>query len=791
MMAKLDGRTLGKYRIVELIGAGGMGEVYRAHDSVLDRDVAIKVLPEELARDNDRLRRFEREARAVARLAHPNILEIWDFGSDGDVVYAVMELLQGANLRHLIPEDGMSRQRVVEIGAAVAEGLAAAHAKGVVHRDLKPENVFVTSDGRVKILDFGLARIVESASPGNQNHSTSPTVSVAGAVVGTVGYMSPEQIRGELVDARSDIFSLGCMLYEMVAGRSPFARDTPQDSMAAILKDEPQRIAELHPGMAPDLDGLVARCLEKEPAARFQSAADLAFAFRSMGATGGHHAANAGGAIWKSRPWRFGAAALGGAILVAAGVMLIDQPGHEEAVPSPGVIDSIAVLPLQNLSGESGHEYFAAGMTEALIADLARIKALRVISRQSVARFENSDTPVPEIAAALGVDAVIQGSVLRVGDTVRITTQLIQADPEEHLWAESYERELQDILGLQREVARQIARAINIAVTAQEERLLATAPKVDPRAHELYLRGRHLVGTNEGFAEAPGLFRQAIAIDPDFAAPHAALAEEEVYSLPSNEHMPLARAHALKALEIDETLAEGHAILGLVRFYFDWDWQGAEDAFLKAIALEPASATAHHRYAFFLSAMGRQDEARAELRVAQELDPLNSSISIDHARTYYRERRYERAIEGFNQVLATEPDAYWALFFRGFAYEQLERYDEAAASLIEARRAIGQDQMADDLEEGFSEGGYPGLLRALLRYFSNFERGQPTSLAMIHARLGDKEAALGWLEKGYEMRTRSMVNLNVEPQFDSLREDPRFADLVRRVGLPNGEPQQR
>ncbi len=790
-MAKLDGQTLGKYRIVELIGAGGMGEVYRAHDSTLDRDVAIKVLPEELARDTDRLQRFEREAKAVARLAHPNILEIWDFGTDGEIVFAVMELLEGATLRRLIPQDGMSRQRVVEIGAAVAEGLAAAHAKGVVHRDLKPENVFITSDGRVKILDFGLARIVEPAGPGDRSHSTTPTVSAAGAVVGTVGYMSPEQVRGEPVDARSDIFSLGCMLYEMVVGRSPFAHPSPQDSMAAILRDEPRRISELHPGVPPDLDGLVARCLEKDPAARFQSAADLAFAFRSISQAGGRHARGAAKEGSQSRLWRFGAAALAAAVLVAAGAVLIDPRGHDTAGSAAAAIDSLAVLPLENLSSESEEMYFAAGMTDALISDLAKIRALRVISRQSAAQFENTDTPIPEIAAALGVDAVIQGSVLRAGDTVRIATQLIRADPEEHLWAESYERELHDILALQREVARQIARAINITVTAQEERLLANAPSVDPRAHELYLRGRYLVGTNAGYDEAADLFRQSIAIDPEFAAPHAALAEEEVYSLPSIEHMPLARAHAMKALEIDASLAEGHAILGLVRFYFDWDWQGAEDAFLRAIELGPASATAHHRYSFLLSAMGRHDEARAELRVAQGLDPLNSSIPIDYARTYYRERRYERAVEGYDQVLAAEPESFWALFFRGFAFEQLGRYDEAAASLIAARHAVGQEEMASDLEEGFSDGGYQGLLRVMLRYFGDLERGQPTSIAMIHARLGEKEAAFQWLERGFEMRTRSVVNINVEPQFDSLRDDPRFKDLVHRVGLPTGGTERR
>jgi TolB-like protein/Tfp pilus assembly protein PilF len=785
-MSDLIGRTLGHYRIVELIGAGGMGEVYRAHDPRLDREVAIKVLPETVARDIDRVARFQREARAVAKLAHPNILEIWDIGTEDNVAYAVMELLEGSTLRSLITADGMSWQRAVEIAVAIADGLAAAHAKGVVHRDLKPENVFVTSDGRVKILDFGLARLEEPVDSEGETRSATPEVTRAGAVMGTVGYMSPEQVRGEPADQRSDIFSLGCVLYEMVAGRGPFARDTTPDSMAAILKDEPERLSGLGESILLDLDRTVHRCLEKSPAARFQSAADLAFALRSaIKGSGGGPSMPQARIDRRTTRW-IGAVTAVVVLSVVAGLLLTRQSREGAGGARLPSIESIAVLPLENLSRDPGEEYFAMGMTEALIADLARIKALRVISRQSVERFKDSDLPLPDIAASLGVDAVVEGSVLRAGDQVRITTQLIRADPEEHLWADSYERELEDILALQSEVARRIANEIEITVTAREESLLAQTRRVDPAAHELYLLGRSLAGTNRGYWEAADLFRQAIDRDPGYAPPHAALAELEVFRLPSREHIPIARSHALKSLELDPDLAEGHAILALVKFYFDWDWTGAEEAFLRAIDLGPASATAHHRYSFFLSAMGRFEEAREELGIAQRLDPLNAAIVVDHARTYYRERRYDLAIEGYEQALAMEADFYWALLFRGFAYEHLGRFEDAAASIIAARRVAQHEEMAVALEEGFADGGYRGFLKTMARYSEDTDRAQPAGTAMVLTRLGDREAAFEWLEKGFEMRTRSMVNINVEPQFDDLRSDSRFQDILRRMNFPDG-----
>jgi TolB-like protein/Tfp pilus assembly protein PilF len=783
-MSDLIGQTLGEYRIVELIGAGGMGEVYRAYDPRLDREVAIKVLPERVAKDADRLARFHREARAVAKLAHPNILEIWDFGSEDGVTYAVMELLEGSALSKLIPPDGLSWQRAVEIGAAIADGLAAAHAKGVVHRDLKPDNLFVTSDGRVKVLDFGLARLDQPVDTEGETRSEAPALTGAGTVLGTVGFMSPEQVRGEPADHRSDIFSLGCVLYGMVAGRGPFKRETAPDSMAAVLREEPRRLSELAESIPPELERTVIRCLEKNPSARFQSTADLAFALRSISPGGDQPSAmpevKGRGLGW---PW-IGAAATVAVLLVLAGVLLVPRAREGGGSARTGEIDAIAVLPLENLTGDSEEDYFAMGMTEALIADLARIKALRVISRQSVERFKDTDTPLPEIAATLGVDAVVEGSVLRAGNQVRITTQLIRADPEEHLWAESYQRELEDILALQSEVARRIAREIKVTVTAQEESRLAHASQVDPEAHELYLRARSF-SSRGVHQESIELYNRAIAKDPGFALAYAGLAEQEVFHLPSKEMMPAARAHALKALAIDPDLAEARAVLALAKLYFDWDWHGAEQDFLEAIELGPASATAHHRYSFYLTAMKRFSEAREELRTARALDPLNAFISVDLARTFYYERLFDQAIDGYDAILELNPDFYWALLLRGFALEQMERYREAAASLIEARLSVGDQHMAEGLRKGFERGGYDGFLRAWANHWGTSPtRAQPTSVAMVKAKLGDVDAAIEWLERGYDERTRYMINLDIEPQFDSLRSDPRFQDILRRMNFP-------
>jgi non-specific serine/threonine protein kinase len=486
------GTTLGHYRIVEKIGEGGMGEVYRARDERLDRDVAIKVLPEEVAEKPDRLARFEREAKAVAKLNHPNILDVYELGDHEGRPFMATELLEGETLRERLSGTSLGWRKATEIGAAIADGLGAAHEAGICHRDLKPDNIFITSDGRVKILDFGLARDVKAASA-DETHS--PTVSRytdPGAVMGTAGYMSPEQVRGEQADARSDIFALGSVLYETATGRRAFARDTAAETMTAILREEPEEPAAADTAVAPELQRIITRCLEKNPEERFQSARDLAFALHSvstdqvvprMKLTEGKTTQ------MRKAPWTVAVVSVVvlGAVAVMFGLGVFDggAPAGERAS-----IRSIAVLPLENLTGDPEQEYFVDGMTEALIADLAQIEALKVISRTSAMRYKNTDKPLPQIARELNVDGIVEGSVLRAGERVRITAQLIHASTDRNVWAKSYERGLEDILSLQKEVARAVATEIRVRVTEPEHDRLLEAGRLNPEAYENYLRGR-------------------------------------------------------------------------------------------------------------------------------------------------------------------------------------------------------------------------------------------------------------------------------------------------------------
>jgi len=525
-MQDLIGTTLGHYRITAKIGEGGMGVVYRAHDERLDRDVAVKVLPEEVATDQDRLRRFEREAKAVAALSHPNILEIFDFDTEGDVTFAVTELLEGETLRERLEVGAVGWRKVAETGAAIAEGLAAAHGAGIIHRDLKPDNIFITSDGRVKILEFGLARDVEAAAP-DETHS--PTVSRytdPGAVMGTAGYMSPEQVRGEPADQRSDLFSLGCVLYEMVSGRRAFARDTAAETMTAILREEPPEVSGSDVLLPPELEQTVRRCLEKRPEARFQSASDLAYNLRTISSASVPSATREQAAVRRRKPV-LGAALLGLALTTTAVLwwQSQDKTREEAAVPigatapdrdasAPGSA-SIAVLPLENL-GPAQEEFFADGMTDALITHLAKIEALKVISRISVMRYKDTELSLPEIARELGVETVLTGTVLHAGDRVRISTQLTDAGTDRTLWAESYEQDLGDILALQSEVARAIAEAVKVEVDPEEEARIATSRTVDLEAYEAFLRGiaelEKASGGGPGQRSGAGLVQQTVQI---------------------------------------------------------------------------------------------------------------------------------------------------------------------------------------------------------------------------------------------------------------------------------------
>ncbi len=743
------GSRLGPYEILAPLGAGGMGEVYRARDSKLDRFVAIKVLPESVAADPDRLARFEREAKAIAALSHPNILAIHDFGTHEGVSYAVMELLEGETLRGKLEAGPIHQKQAVDYALQIAKGLSAAHEKGIVHRDLKPENLFVGKDGHVKILDFGLAKREEPMAPDEETGA--PTVSghtEPGTVMGTVGYMSPEQVRGRPADRRSDIFSFGVVLYEMLTGRRAFRGDTAVETMSAILKEEPPGLAGSESGVLPALERVVRHCLEKSPAERFQSARDIAFAL--------------------------GEASSGSA------------PGAAESGPRRS-IRSLVVLPFENRSGDPAQEFFSDGMTDALIADLAQIAALRVISRTSAMRFKGTHPALSQIARELNVDGVVEGSALRVGDRVRITVQLVDVASDRSLWAKSYERGMSDILALQSEVAHAIADEIRIQVTPEEQARLRSKGSVNPAAHVAYLQGSFLWNrfTGESVKEAILRFEEALAFDPNYAVAYAGLANSYImlanhHILPPREGYSLGRKAAERGLSLDDSLAELHTSLGWIHRLFDWDWPAAERECLQAIELNPGYAFGHDRYALLLSGMGRHEEAIAEAERALEVDPLNLLTHTVVGDTLFYARRFDRSVAAYRKCLELDPTFGAAHTDLARSLEHVGRTGRGVAS------PDGRARPSTGLAILYARAGRQDDARATMEEVLALAQKQfvsPYGIASYYAVTGDNARALDWLERAYAERDGTLVWLKVHPRLDGLRSEPRFRDLLGRMRL--------
>src|SRR5690349_4695849 len=640
---------LGAYQIVAPLGAGGMGEVYRATDTRLGRDVAVKVVSGCLMDDPSAVARFEREARTVAALSHPNIVALYDVGHENGIVFAVMELLEGESLERHLATDHLSWRRALDIGVSVADGLASAHGKGLVHRDLKPANIFITDGGLVKLLDFGLATEEPFRSTSQPAGATAAGDTEPGAIFGTVGYMSPEQVRGERADYRSDIFSFGCVLYEMLTGRRPFGGSTAAETLAAILRDHPPELAAGDRQMPLHVDGVVRRCLEKNPDHRFQSARDLAFALREILNAPQTRSSSAKTATIRAAIRRIPALVTASLLIVLSAVIWFDARARSLLLPNGGErIRSLAVLPLTNLSADSGQEYFADAMTEELTTRLAKFGNWRVTSRTSVMGYRGSQKKIPEIARELGVDAVLEGSVLRDGSRVKITAQLIEGRTDRHLWADTYERELQNVLAIQNDVARAVAREIDVTLTSEGEAGLAAATRnVLPAAYDAYLRGRHAWDkrSESDLHEGIRLFQESIDADPTYAPAYAGMADcyaQLGYGsyISPEDAFPRARAAARKALELDPALAEAHASLGYALMYYDWNFPGAEGEFQRAIELNPNDAIAHQWYAYLLTAMERPlRDAEGEIATAKSLDPLSVPINIDRA---YILHYYER-----------------------------------------------------------------------------------------------------------------------------------------------------
>jgi len=759
-----------RYVVERELGRGGMATVFLAEDRKHGRKVALKVLDPALAALVGS-ERFLREIETAARLTHPHILPLHDSGAAGGFLYYVMPFVEGETLRARLDREGrLPVDTAVRLAREVAGALDYAHRQGVIHRDIKPENILL-GDGHAVVADFGIARALGAVG--------GTGITQAGIAIGTPLYMSPEQASGDpAVDARSDVYALGCVLYEMLAGRPPFTGESAANLVWQQMTQPPPPLGSARPDAPPAVVAAVERALQKERGKRQESAAAFAAAL------GG------GPAPAPRRAWRVpvlvlalaSAAVLGGWALWRAGVWPAAGPR----------ISALAVLPLEDLGPEAGREYFADGMTEALIANLAQIGALKVISRTSVMRYKGARKPLPEIARELGVDAVLEGTVLRSGPKVRITAQLIDAATDRHLWARTYERDLADVLALQMDVARAVAEEIRVVLSPQEKRRLDQSRPVDPEAYEAYLRGRFHWNTRtaEGFDAAIREFQRAIEIDPGYARAHAGLADCYVLLVewrrrPAPEGIALARAAAERALALDSTLAEGYTSLAEARV-IAWDWEGAEQAFRTALALNPGYATAHQWYGFFLSKMGRHDEAIAELRRALELDPLSLIIRTELARVYYHARRYDDAlamVEGVRALDSTFTDVSWML---GSIYVELPGRAAQAA----ARFRASEFDARLDLARALILAGRPAEGRAVLdSLLAAYARGDPNpryaQAAEVYAALGQPDRAFEMLERAYARGVdEHLTYLKVRPPFDPLRADPRFGELLRRMRFP-------
>jgi len=749
------GRTLSHYRVLEQIGAGGMGTVHRARDERLGRDVALKVLPVGVLSDDATRERFRREALALSRLNHPHIATIYDLDHQDGTDFLVMEFIPGRTVAQMIAGGSLSESEAASIGCQIAEALEEAHEQGIVHGDLKSENVLVTPKGWVKVLDFGLATL---RGPMAQSAETT-AYTAEGVVSGTLPYMAPEQLLQGQTDARTDLYSLGVVLYEMTARRLPFDEKLAPALIEAILHRPPVPPSLWNPGLLPLTSRIILRLLQKDPGRRYQSVQELTEDLRRVCSSG---------------PASF---------------------SREDAdrAQDRARIDSIAVLPLENLSGDPEQDYFADGMTEALIAGLAKIRSLRVISRTSVMRYKGSRQALPEIARALDVSAIVEGSVLRSGNRVRITALLVDTATDRHLWAETYERDVGDILALQSEVAKAIAAEIQVKITPQEEAGLMRPRAVNPDAFHAYLKGRYHWDkrTEEGLAKALRFFQDAIEIDPTYAPAYAGLAD--YYITLGNFNMadsmtiyPKAKAAALRGLEIDPGSAEAYTSLATVKGSFEWDRAGAERDYRHAIALNPNYATAHHWYADHLVSLARFDEGMSEVAIAQSLDPLSLVMNADVGGYLFYAGRYDEALAHIAKMLELEPDYVPVQRQLGGVYEQQGKLEEAIATFETTRRLTGgATYTITALAHTHALAGHREEALRLLaelkeitkkRYVSNY------GVAAVYVALGDPDRAFEYLDRALKSHDRALIWLKVSPRWNPIRSDARFQSLLRSVG---------
>ena len=758
-MALVAGRRLGPYEVLAPLGAGGMGEVYLARDERLERQVAIKVLPEHLSQDPQALVRFEREAKALAALSHPHILTVFDVGAETGMAFVVTELLEGETLRQRIARAPMPWREALQVAIAAAEGLAAAHSRGVIHGDLKPENVFLTRSGLVKLLDFGLARF-ESGPAGNVTQA----VTLAGdseALTGTVPYMSPEQVRGLAADTRSDLFSFGSMLFEMLTGRPPFMGPSLPELMAAILRDPVPETAGAAAGMPPSLDQLVRACLQKQPEDRIQTARELAVALRAVTSDA--------------------------ATLVLPGAAGVGRRRSRR-------IDSVAILPIAAAGVTPETEYLCDGLTDRIIDTLSQLPRLRVMARSTVFRYKGRAVAPQVVGRELGVRAVLAGSATQRAETLTIQLELVEATDGARLWGTQFDCDLRNLVELQENLAAQISEQLQLKLLQKEKTRLRRRPTESSEAFRLYLQGRYFWNkrSRDGLFKSVEYFEQALQEDPRFPLAHAGLADAYWMLggfgyLPPLEAYTKGKMEAVAALELDPTLAEAHSSLATVKYRFDWDWEGADREFRLALHYNPGYATGHLWYGAYLTLMGRFEAGIAAVEQALRLDPLSLVANWTRGYVLYYMRRFDAALEQYRRTLAIDPTFARVHIDVGLIHVLQGRYQ---AGIAEIQKAIGlmeeSPNLLASLGYAYAVSGDRDEARKILTDLqaqSKRHYVSPFALAIVHVGLEDSNGALAWLEKSVEQREDALVSLRVNPRLDPLRSLPQFAALLRRVGL--------
>ncbi len=811
-------QSISHYKILKMLGAGGMGEVYLAQDTRLDRKVALKILPAAFAEDAERMRRFVREAKAASALNHPNILTIYETGEFENTNYIASEFVEGETLSERIRREPMNLKALLEVAVQVAGALQAAHGAGIVHRDIKPDNVMIRPDGFVKLLDFGIAKLTEKKTePLDAEAATAiKSGTTPGMIIGTANYMSPEQARGKAVDARTDIFSFGIVLYEMLSGKRAFEGENAMDVISSILQKEPVPLSRLTPDVPHEIERIVGKALRKDCEERYQTAKDLLIDLKDarqdlefqnklertaspnreqaetqiVNATTRDTPPTASSAEYiaaEIKNHKSGFIALSVLLLAAIGFGYWFFFSHSKQ------IESIAVMPFVNESGDANVEYLSDGMTETLISSLSQIPNLNVKARSSVFRYKGKETDAATIGKQLNVQAIVHGTVVQRGQDLALHIELVDAQTENALWSADYKQPMTNLVSLQNEIARDVSQKLKIKLSGADEQKVAKNYTENAEAYQLYLKGQYVWNkfTPEDLQKSIEYYNQAIEKDPNYALAYAGLAA--AYSvlgnayLPPNEAYPKAKAYAAKALAIDDTLSEAHMTMGAVRLLYDWNWAEAAKELKRAQTLNPNYAPAHQLYGYYLEAMGRVDEAQAEMKRALELDPLSLIINADAGYFFYYARQYDQSGAQCQKTINLDPHFFIAYFCLGQAYEQKKMYPQAIETFQKGVNLAGRDpQLIAALGHAYALSGErdkANQILAELREMSKHRYVSPYLFAIVYLGLGDKDQTFAWLDKAFQDRSFFLIWLKVEPLFDPLRDDSRFQDLLRRVGL--------